>query len=146
MPAPLDDWLDQHWDRAFAHHSAQVATVKLLVTFSLGISATIVATALQVDPNGWLDTMAIIILGAAFAAAIAAIVLDRMKLVDRKVVLAEKQAKGWDDPTFFASLRSLMGTMEDENELVVRRVRKAAEYQVLLSSAAAILAVVSLLN
>jgi hypothetical protein len=144
VPGSVDEWSDQHWDRSFARHSAQVDTVKLLVTFALGIAATLVATALQVGPASGLDLAASILLGAAFLLALAAIVLDRLKWPSRRKALEKQTDEGWTDGELLVYLRLLMRDTEDENQTVVARVRKAAEYQVLLSGVAAALAVVSL--
>jgi len=121
-----------------------VDTVKLLVTFALGFAATIVATALQVEPqNGW-DVAATVFLGLAFILAVAAILLDRLRWPNRRKVLEKQADEGWTDAQLLAYLRLLMRDTEDENERVVGHVRRAAEYQVVMSGAAVSLAVVSL--
>jgi hypothetical protein len=144
VPASVDEWSDQHWDRSFARQTAQVDSIKLLVTFSLGFAATIVATALQVDPvTGW-DKAATAVLAAAFLLTILAIYLDQLQWPDRRKVLEKQTDERWTDDRLLEYLSQLMRDTEDENKIVVRQVRHAAEYQVILASLAAAFAVTSL--
>ena len=144
MPTSVDEWSDQHWDRSFNRQTSQVETVKLLVTFSLGIAAALVATALQVTPqNGW-DTAAIVMLAIAFLLTLLSIGLDRLKWPSRRAALDEQADKGWTNDQLLVYLRGLMRDAEEENDRVVRNVRHAAEFQVLLAAVAAGFAVTSL--
>ena len=47
MSLPSDEWLDQQADRLISAQSARADTAKLIVTFSLGISAALLGAALQ---------------------------------------------------------------------------------------------------
>jgi hypothetical protein len=140
----MDEWSDQHWDRSFARQTSQVETVKLLVTFSLGIAGALVATGLQVIPqNGW-DKAAVVFLAIAFLLTLVAIGLDRLKWPNRRAALDKQADEGWSEVQLLTYLRSLMRDTEEENARMVRHVRHAAEFQVLAASVAGGLAVTSL--
>jgi hypothetical protein len=146
VPESIDQWSDQHWDRSFARQTSQVETVKLLVTFSLGIAGTMVATALQVSPpNAW-DLAALVLLAVAFLLTLVSIGLDRLKWPSRRAALDKQADEGWDEAELLVYLRGLMRDTEEENDRVVRHVRHAAEFQVLAAAVAAGLAVTSLLR
>lgn len=144
MPQSIEEWSDQHWDRSFARQTSQVETVKLLVTFSLGIAAALVATALQVTPqNGW-DTAAVVLLSTAFTATLITIGLDRLKWPSRQQAMNKQTDEGWADLQLLTYVRGLMRDAHDENERVVRYMRNAATLQVLAAAVAGGLAVTSL--
>ncbi|MCZ2807606.1 hypothetical protein O2W18_21075 [Modestobacter sp. VKM Ac-2983] len=146
MPASFDAWSDQHWDRSFARHTAQVETIKLLVTFTLGIAGTLVATALQVEPqNGW-DKSAVAMLAIAFVLTLCAVGLDRLKWPDRQTALDLQTTNTWTEAQLLRYLSGKMRQAHGENEIVVSSVRHAAEFQVLFSLAAAGFAATSLLQ
>src|SRR5690348_7390212 len=105
MPSSVDEWSDQHWDRAFSRQTSQTDTVKLLVTFALGISTTAVATALQVAPQNGLDLAASVTLGAGFVFTVAIFLLDRLKWPSRRKVLLLQQDEGWTDVQLLSYLR-----------------------------------------
>ncbi|NMM32434.1 MAG: hypothetical protein HHJ13_00215 [Phycicoccus sp.] len=52
MSLPSDEWLDQQADRLLTAQSAHADTAKLIVTFSLGISAALLGAALQLGYDG----------------------------------------------------------------------------------------------
>jgi hypothetical protein len=144
VPQSKDDWLDQHWDRAFARHTSQVETVKLVVTFSLAVAATLVASALQSDPKtGW-DQSASVLLGLAFIATLISVMLDRLKLPSRRLLLQEQEDEGWDDPELMANIQKVHRDLEEWNDRVVHYVRRSAEYQLILAATSGVFAVVSL--
>lgn len=88
MSERVDDWLEQHAQRAIARQRAQVDTAKLLTTFAAAVAATIVGTALQVgDLPTVLDYTATFALGAAFLLAVSVILLDRLTDVDYEHVI-----------------------------------------------------------
>jgi hypothetical protein len=144
MPQSIDEWSDQYWDRAFSRHTAQVETVKLVVTFSLAVAATLVASALQVAPaTGW-DIAASIVLGLAFISTLVTIQLDRLKWPTRREVLQKREDEGWTEVELLLYLPRLYRDTEEWNDRVVGFVRRSAEYQLLLAAATGTLAVVSL--
>jgi hypothetical protein len=144
VPASLDEWSDQHWDRTFLRQSAQVDSAKLLVTFALAFSGTLVATALQVAPQGRLDLAASLVVGVGFLLTVTVILLDRLKWPSRRKMLDRQADLGWTDAQLLAYIRSATRDVEEENEATVGRVHCFARYQLLVSGAAAVLAVISL--
>lgn len=145
MPESVDQWSDQHWDRSFARQTAQVETVKLLVTFSVGVSAALAAAALQVKGRTAWNVAAIVLLGVAFALTLLTIGLDRLKWPNRRAALDRQSDLGWTEAQLLVYVRSLMRDAEDENDRVVRQVRYVATYQLLAVAVTAGLAVTSLL-
>lgn len=146
MPASVDEWSDQTWDRAFARQAAQADNVKLLATFALALAGTMVATALQVMPQGRLDLAAAIVLGGAFLLTVAVILLDRLKWPSRRKALQRQTDNGWTDPQLLAYIRIATRDAQEENDALIRRLQRVAEYQLILSGAAGVLAVISLLG
>jgi hypothetical protein len=147
MPLSVDEWSDQYWDRVFARQSSQVDTVKLVVTFSLAISSTMVATALQVTPpQGKLDLAASVVLGAGFLLTIAVILMDRLKWPSRRKLLQKQTDNGWTDHQLLTYITSASRDAEEENETVVRRVKTLAESQLILAGPAGTLAVIWLIG
>lgn len=146
MPQSMDEWSDQYWDRALARQTAQVDAVKLVVTFSLAVAATLVASALQAPPSTDWDTAAAILLGLAFAATLVSVMLDRLKVPRRQAVLQKQQDETWSDIELLLYVQRLQRDLDEENEVVVRHVRRSAEYQLLLAVGAGALSIVSLLQ
>lgn len=140
----LDQWFDNHTDRELNRQTSQLETIKLLATFSLAISATLVATSLQVDPIRGLDYIASCLLGAAFLLTIAVILADRSKTMDRKA------AQDGFGPTWSASrklrrVRYLTKQSVQFNEVVVVRSKIWTGVQMVASLASGAIATVSLL-
>jgi hypothetical protein len=145
VPSSVDEWSDQHWDRAFARQTSQADTVKLVVTFALAISSTMVATALQVKPpQGKLDLWASIVLGVGFLLTIAVILLDRLKWPSREKALTEQIVRHWSDADLLDYIRIVSRDLEGENEQVIRNMKRLTEYQLLIAGVAATLSVISL--
>src|SRR4051812_38221357 len=108
MPQSIDEWSDQHWDRAFARQTAQVDTAKLIVTFSLLVAATFVATALLGPPTNGLDVAASIVILLAFVVTGLILVwLDRLQWPNREDLLNRQQRVGWDDNALLAYIRDV---------------------------------------
>jgi hypothetical protein len=144
MPQSVDEWSDFYWDRSFVRQSSQVETAKLVVTFSLAVAGSLIASALQSAPINGLDIAASIVLGAAFTATIVTILLDRLKWPERQKLLDRQQQMSWDDLALLDYIRLVHKDTEAENKDVVRRVIQAAVCQIALAAAAGTLAVVSL--
>ena len=133
MPQRLDEWSDQYWDRAFARHTAQVETVKLVVTFSLAVAAALVGSALEVPPTKGQDRWASFFLATAFIATLASIFLDRLKWPKRNELLDLQRDMAWSDPETLTFLQLLNRYAEQGNRSVVRLVRGIALLQLALS-------------
>lgn len=144
VPSSVDEWSDQHWDRSYSRQSSQADTVKLVTTFALAVAATLVATALQVSPQGLIDLWSSICLGLSFLGVIAVIIFDRLQWPSRSKVLQHQADHGLSDTQLLNYLTMLSRDLEESNENVINRMKRLAEYQILLAAAAATLAVVSL--
>src|SRR5829696_7131621 len=144
MPETVDEWSDQHWDRAFARQSAQADNIKLVTTFALALAGTMVATTLQVDPQNQLDVWASIILGVGFLLTHTVIFMDRLKWVSHRKVLQKQIDKGWSDARLLEYIRKSSRQAEEENETLIRYMKRIAEYQLIMSGAAGTLAIISL--
>ena len=145
MAITLPEWLDSQADRTGGQQRAQVDASKLVATFSAGIVATIVATALQVgDPTLW-DRVAAALLVFSFALALAVILLDRLAVADQAAILQIAQINGWSDTQIITELRVASLTASLANEAVVRTVRLAVAVQVTVSLCCGAAAIISLL-
>lgn len=148
MAKPGPEWLDKlesYIDRTNARQRAQVDTGKLIATFSAGIIATIVATALQVGtPSTW-DRIAAFLLAISFLSALVAILFDRLTEADQAAIVQQAKASGWSDAKVLRKLRSAMLAATIVNEGVVRAVRLAVTVQLTVSLLAGAAAIISLL-
>ncbi|MGH3585525.1 MAG: hypothetical protein ACRDQ0_04295 [Pseudonocardia sp.] len=141
----LDDWYRRNSERVLAHQRSQVDTAKILVTFTLAVAATLVATALQVEaPNG-LDIAASVVLGIGFLVTIAVIFLDRIAEPNRSRAEKKARQRNLSDDQLLELLQDLALDAEDENDTIVDQVKLASIVQVHLSITCAVLATLSLL-
>jgi hypothetical protein len=145
VPPALDEWYIRQSERVLTRQTSQVETVKLVVTFSLAIATTLVATGLQVDPVTGADIAACGLLAASFLGTVWAIGLDNLQEPDASRAEALRMQHGLTDDQFLATLRYVSMAAEDFNEHVVRRVRRAAVFQLLLVVATSACSGVSLL-
>jgi hypothetical protein len=99
------EWLEQHAQRLLANQKSAVDTAKLLTTFVAAIAATLVATALQVEPILELDRVATTWLGWCVGATILTILADRLQAPDHAKVLAEKSHHAWSSAYTLDQLR-----------------------------------------
>lgn len=144
MPEPVEQWFDVHTDRVLNRQTSQLETIKLLVTFSLGIAAALVATALQVDPLREVDYAACWVLAVAFLLTIAVI------LNDTSITMDEQDAREtigplWSDARKLRLVRRRTRRAVRFNERVVSRSKIWTAVQLTVSLSAAVLAAVSLL-
>jgi hypothetical protein len=144
MPASINEWSDQHWDRAFARQTSQADSAKLLATFALALAGTLVGTTLQVSPQNGLDLAASITLGVGFLLTVAVIVMDRLRWPSRQKLLQKQVDEGWTDAKLLEYIRVVTRDAEEENEIVIRRIKRCVEYQLLASGAAGVFSVISL--
>jgi hypothetical protein len=133
-------------EQALGRQRAQAETAKLLVTFTLAVSATFVATALQVGSPSTLDAWATSAAAVAFLLALLVIILDRLQEPDPAFIDREAQIRGWTDAQKLAAFQAGVAGAQAEGETVVRNVRAVASAQILVSLAAAALAAISLLT
>jgi hypothetical protein len=141
----LDEWLQQNSDRVLARQRAHVDTAKVLVSITLAVAATMVATALQVEPVKGMDVAAGGVLAGSFVATVGVILLDRLKEPNRHLAQDKAQRGKWSDEQLLGYLREQALDTEDENRVVVYHVHIATAAQILSSSAAGVIAALSLL-
>ena len=141
------DWLSQNFDHTMARQRSQADTAKLLVTFALGIAATLVATALQVgDVPNRLDLWATFVLGAAFLVALLVILLDRVQEPDRRWLMDRLARTYLPTEAVLDKLAELEGDRHEHNDGVVSSLKVTSMIQLLLSGVAGVLAAVSMLR
>lgn len=134
MNSGSSQWLDQQTDRLLATQGRNVETSRLVVTFSSGIGATLVAAALQegFTPGLWWG-----IGGTAVAVLMAAVVFllcDQLVQPDHGAVLEDRSLV--DDAAVLAELRGAAFYAIRLNEPWVRRSRVLATVQLVMSLAA----------
>src|SRR4051794_7244100 len=133
MPASIDEWLDQHWERALAEQTSLADTSRLVTTFVLAIAASLVGNALQASPQRCLTLWASIALGAAFITGLGVFMIDRPKGVDHQRVFETAKEEGWYDDEVLHYIRLLMRDLTQENRKNAALLARASRYQVLLS-------------
>ncbi|MFI6076030.1 hypothetical protein ACIA5C_31220 [Actinoplanes sp. NPDC051343] len=121
-------------------------TAKVVATFSVGIAATLTATALQVGkPSGW-DELATGLLFAAFLAAIVVVVFDRLTDANHGNLIQLAFVHGWTQERLLKELQAATIAAVDANSWVLTAVRISTVAQVGISTLSGIVAVVSLLT
>jgi len=141
-----DVWLEANADRSLARQRAKVDTAKLVVTFAAGVSATMVATGLQVGPITLFDRLGASMLGACILATILTAVMDRLAEPDTSKVLELSVVHGWTDSRLTNELRAqLMGVVKN-NSGVVSYVMCSAVLAIATALAAGMLPTLSLLG
>lgn len=146
MTYPVAEWVDAERGQLFASQRARIETAKLLATFSAGLGAAVVATALQVGEPNLLDVVAVVFLSLSFVGAVAAILLDRTKDVDVDAIVRDAHLGGWTDSQLIFALRQHSYAALMYNKSVVDSTRLSAIYATSVASAAGVLATLSLLQ
>lgn len=94
MSLPSDEWLDQQADRLIAAQSARADTAKLIVTFSLGISAALLGAALQLGYDSTLRwAIAFFIVSVLLSVAVF-VVAEQLVQPDHDAVLEDESIQG----------------------------------------------------
>ncbi|WP_343973728.1 hypothetical protein [Kribbella koreensis] len=140
------EWLENHADRLAERSRWRADVAKLVVTFTTGVAATVVGTALQVAPTNKTDRVATWLLGGTVVLALAVLVLDRLREPDHAAVLAESAIHGWDEATLIAELRVEVLATAQFNHRWLAVVRGALAVQVSTAIGAGTLAAISLLR
>jgi hypothetical protein len=116
----LHDWLQRNSDRVLTQQRAQTDTAKLLVTFTLATTATVVATALQVGQSpSALDYIASGVLLVGFLLTICVILLDRIAEPNRNYAQDKATRRGWTDTQL---LELLEGNHSGSGSMILRCV------------------------
>lgn len=139
------EWLEVQADRAAARQRSQVDTAKVLVTFSAGIAATLVATALQVGDPSKRDIAAAVVLGLSMALVMAVLKKDRLTEADQDSILSQGAALTWSDARLVGELRAAQLAAVRSNESTVTDVDKWAKVALSVAGASAAMSAWSLL-
>jgi hypothetical protein len=140
------EWLENHADRLSARQRAQADVAKLVVTFTTGVAATLVGTALQVSPTTKLDRAATWVLAAAVILTLIVLFLDRVREADHEALFTEARLRGWDDARLLMELRFAVVAAAQFNLRWLVFVRAAVAAQVSVAIVAGMLAGISLLR
>jgi hypothetical protein len=140
------EWLEGQSERSFARQRAQVDTAKIIATFTAGVAATLVATALQVGAPTTLDRVASYFLMTSVVATVCVVLLDRIVEADQATVLQNALVNSWSDSEILTQLRLASIAATNFNEDVVRYVRWSLAVQLCISAVAGIVAAISLLS
>jgi uncharacterized membrane protein YhfC len=143
------EWLEQNADRLLAGQKAEADTAKLLATFTAGVAATLVATALQVGtPANSADRWAVSLLALSIAAALFVVFSDRVQSPDHSKVLQNRALSKpeWTDEQTLNELRKEQLATVGFNRWVLLVIRLMLAIQVLLAVTAGAFASASLLS
>lgn len=146
MTEPSTLWLDNERDQASAAQRARIENTKLLATFSTAMSATVVATALQVSPPSALDKIAAWLLVVAALGVVLVILLDRTREVDTGAILRNARIEKWNESTLMNELRQAAYATLTYNGSVVIHTRTAALGTAAAAFSAGVLSALSLLQ
>lgn len=136
----------EHADRSLAHQRAQVETAKLVTTFSAGIGAALVASALQVGGVQHDTHTSVILLGAAVGLVVVVVLCDRLKVVDHdREISAALLSAGDVEPRHLEEhivtrLQEALVGVADFNGSIVKLIRAVAAVQLLTAFATTALA------
>lgn len=140
------DQLEQANDRELQKQGTQADSMRLVVTFSSGVAATVVAPALQLtqgSASAWWSTS---LLFASILAAVCLIVFDRMVEPDTDGVIVQSAHADWSPPQVREKLRLATLTAVIENRKVLRTLRGFLYAQTLAAVVAAGLGAIAMLK
>lgn len=141
------EWVDLHADRILAVQRAQVETAKLLTTFSSGVAATVVATALQVGASATTQERAAVwVLGASVAIIALVVLTDRIGVADHEALQIEAYQQRWDAARFEFELRVASLASVESNVVFVKACKVLAAVQLGTAFVSGSLAAASLLH
>jgi hypothetical protein len=144
--ASITEWLEGQAVRRFEQQRATIDNSKLMATFIAAVAATIVATTLQVTPNGKLDFFATVGLVWCLFATWRVIEADRLKMADHQDIMTRGNTQHLKPEAILENLREGTIAAVNFNETVIDDVR-AALWRVLIAAAAgSALALMSLLR
>lgn len=94
MSLPSDEWLDQQADRLLAAQAAWADTARLIVTFSLGISAALLGAALQLGYDGALRWGIALFVGSVLLSIAVFVYGEQLVHPDHDAVLEDPSIQG----------------------------------------------------
>lgn len=143
MVLSLDEWTIQHEGAIFAAQRAKVDNLFIVIGLTLAVSATLVGTALQVDPVTVLDVLASISLGAALALSVVTIGHDRVTPCDRSR-FTEEGLEDLDPDLCLKYISARLKAQAGYNNAYLREIQKWAVFQLITSVLTSVIAVISL--
>ncbi len=138
------DWLEGQMERVLARQRTQVDTAKLIATFSTAVSASLVATGLQVAPATDADRNSLSLLLISFVLALAVAFADRIREVDHRLVLEEAAAEELSEQQKLVRLARASIIASRFNDRVVRLVRAILLLQLMTAAFAAAVSAIPL--
>lgn len=140
------DWLLQNADQLLARQRSQIDSAKLIVSITIGVSATLVGTALQVSQSTIPGFVSVAVLFVMLATSVVVVLLDRMLEPNRLHVEEVGRNRRWDDARKALYMRCVVREAEKPNIRQVRLVQLAAGVHVALSLFCSYMAILSLLG
>ena len=139
------EWMRQNFDHMVSRYRSQADTAKLVVTFTLAVAATLVATALQVGDSTVLDLWSTLLLAVAGIVTLLVVMLDRIKEADRLLVSqALHSASNADDQHMVLAFAE--SRLRVENDRIISSLTAMSFAQILFVLAASSVAAYSLLT
>ncbi len=140
---PLPEWLEGQTERIVSRQRARADNAKLVVTFAVGVGASLLASALQTGtPSGW-DRAATVFLTITFLLTSAVMLADRLEEPDHHAILQDglTATPRWTDERIIYELRRAAAAAANINENVLTLIGRLMWAQLagaLLTSAAAV--------
>lgn len=138
----LGGWIDEYHLEELNQARGRADTAKLVATFTTAISASLVATELQVRSggmSGW-DLLAVIALGLAFSFTLGVAGLDRLTVVDVREILTQQTALGAPADQTLNALRAASRATLTFNDGVLAQIRVALVLQLVAATVAGVAA------
>lgn len=147
MSQSVADWLEADADRAMSRQRAQADAAKLVATFVVGVTASVVASALQMNRSGsaTYNKWASVLLALSVFLTALVVLMDRISEADYKSLLGEARIQDWTDSELLKELQVLTITASRDNQKVLREIWFALLTQFLAASACGTIAVLSML-
>jgi hypothetical protein len=146
VPDTVQDWLNHNAERQMDRTASESENIKLLVTFALAVSVTMVATGLQVGSVTALDVLGLCLLAAGFLATILVVILDNRQEPNPKHAQERAKGEGWSESQQLCYITALTNEARQYNEKNAERMRQVAKVQLCLALGSALTAGLSLLQ
>jgi hypothetical protein len=141
LPDQLRALIDDQSIRAITEQRTSIDGAKVVATFTAGVAATLVATALQVGQQpSWADLVATVFWTITIAVTISIFLGDELQTADLQTIAI---MGGTPDQILYNYRRNLL-TAVNGNKIVLERVLRKLSNQILLALITVCFAVVSL--
>ena len=150
MTPAFASWLEHFFESKSATQRAQVEAAKLVATLAVATAAAFVASSLQSGHSRTENLVAAYLIGGSLLSVVAAILLDRSTIIDWNELAVGSATAQFDDEEGeekeLLRLRRLEMVNVLNNDAVVRQVKVATGFVLLLSFASAAFSIGSLLS